>query len=79
MDNDRIKLNPEELDKVSGGYIFDADEGWEVIDDNTGEVIAGGLSEDEAVDLCFKLGIDYDEIDWDALKELRKIKKKIEK
>ena len=71
MADDKIRLNPEELDKVSGGYLFDADEGWEVIDDRTGDVIAGGLSEDEAVNLCFKLGIDYDEIDWDELNDLR--------
>ena len=76
---DKIKLNPEELDNVSGGYIYEAGDGWEVIDDYNGEVIAGGLSERDAKALCCELGLEYEEIDWNTLKELRKIKKKIEK
>ena len=70
---DKDKLNLEDLDNISGGYIFQTGYGWEVINDETGDVIADGFSREEAEAFCRSKGIKCREIDEFELEDLRRL------
>ena len=66
------KLSAEDLNDVSGGYIYAADEGWQVIDDKNGKVLKGPMTWRNAIKYCQENGLDTKEIDWMDLNKLRK-------
>ena len=68
---DKSKLSEEELKEVSGGYIFEINGGYEVIDDKTGDVIVGNLTYGQAVRYCLNSDIGTREINWGQLSRLR--------
>ena len=68
------ELNDEQLEKVGGGYIFNANNGpygFEIIDDNTGEVIARDYPILAAQQYCQDHGLSSDWISWEELLSLR--------
>ena len=68
------KLNEEELKDASGGYIYNHmgdTYGWEVIDDNTGEVIDRNFHRSAAEEYCRAHGINPARITWEELEKLR--------
>ena len=68
---DKSKLSEEELKEAAGGYIFETDDGYEVIDDHTGEVLNSGLKYIQAVVYCNDFGIGTRELNWQQLNKLR--------
>ena len=69
-----IELPDEIMDAVAGGYIFKAREvenGYEVINDTTGDVMASGLTRAEARSKAEELGQTPAAIDWSTLKDIR--------
>ena len=69
---DKSKLSEEELKELSGGYLFDTDNGYEVIDDKTGDVIVGNLTYAQAVRYCLNENIGTKQLSWWQLSQLRK-------
>ncbi len=73
------KLPDESLDKVNGGFIFNASgisgadprKHWEVINSETGETVARCETEDEAKEKARKRKINRFRIEWDDLCDLR--------
>ena len=68
---DKSKLTEEELKEAGGGYIFETDDGYEVIDDNTGEVLRSGLKYIQAVSYCNNWGVGTRILNWQQLNKLR--------
>ena len=68
------ELNEEQLEKVGGGYIFNAKNGpygFEIIDDDTGAVIARDYPIFAAQKYCEDHGLSPDWISWEDLLALR--------
>ena len=70
------KMENEELKEVNGGYLFGSgdhlNDKWEVIDDNTGEVLAKFQTWDEAERAAREqYGMSTEIIFWDKLRDLR--------
>lgn len=67
-------LNPEDLDEISGGYIYHArmydDYRWELIDIN-GQVVSRYDSRKDAEKAAERLGYRKDKISWSKLKGIR--------
>ena len=55
----------------AGGYIVEGADPYEVIDDNTGNVVAKFSVESKAVRYALDHGYRYDRISWSELKALR--------
>ncbi len=80
-DMNEKKIKNEDLESVSGGYIFDATKidrspetfrkRWEVIDDITGEVRGAFDRLGKAEEVADDLGLSKDRIEWDFVNELR--------
>lgn len=67
-------LSDENLDKMSGGYIFQNSEGdWAVIDED-GKEVALLDDEDEAIAEAARRGLSTEEIEWSELRKKRGIK-----
>ncbi len=77
------KMDDENLDKVNGGLIFNAkdikgsdpDYHWELIDDNTGNVMGRYKSYDKAAQDAVETGRSTEITDWERLTGLRDRKK----
>lgn len=67
-------VEPEELEKVTGGYIFNVEPGyagveskrWEVIDDSDGKVLGRYATKKEALKMSKIKGQSSKEIYWDG-------------
>lgn len=80
-DMNEKKIKNEDLESVSGGYIFDVTElygglrclqkKWEVIDDNTGEVRGSYSSQLKAMNKAEELGLSKYQIFWEDVKKIR--------
>ena len=82
ISKDELKkaLSKEELDKVSGGYVFEILDGfdaegplftYEVIDDDTGNVMESFDYLDQAREYARSHGMSGERINWDQLKAIR--------
>lgn len=68
---DASMLSDEELEGVSGGYVFEFDCRWEVIDDITGNVLATCALQEDAEELADAHGVSSVEVSWDKVARLR--------
>ena len=68
---DQSKLTEEELKDAAGGYLFETRQGYEVIDDETGDVITSGLTYGQAVSYCLNWDVGTRELSWPQLNKLR--------
>ena len=78
MKNSIKELHSNEMEQISGGYIFDASRfysdivfAWEVIDDETGNVMAVCATSDMAMQEAAALGLSTRRIGWSEVVELR--------
>ena len=68
---DKKLIKDDELDNVTGGYIFKTYDSWYEIIDNVGNVVERFGSLDNAKKKCAELGYNTDMIDWESLYALR--------
>ena len=68
---DKSKLSDEGLEQVSGGYVMNNSDRYDVIDDFTGDVRESNLSYDEAIQYCQSRGLETKELSWKQLERLR--------
>ena len=76
---DNILINPDKLDDISGGVIFnatgivgsDANNPWEVLDDKDGHVVARFSTEWAARSAVGGLNENYMEVNWNQVQQLR--------
>ncbi|MBO5552258.1 MAG: hypothetical protein J5966_09900 [Lachnospiraceae bacterium] len=82
LDNKKGKLDESQLDRISGGVIFDASDidgadsrnPWELLDDTTGATLGRFPSRDAAVAAAGSKGKNHMVVNWDQVQELRGLK-----
>ena len=74
----RKELSPEELESVTGGYLFNQQnipgggkDVWEVIDDVTGEVLGTTTDKNEALRYCKRRRLSTEELAYFQVEHLR--------
>lgn len=66
------KLTSKDIEKVDGGYLFHNDnDGWKVVDDETGAILESSSNKRVASQACVKRGLSCKEISWRQLNNLR--------
>ena len=78
MTDNKKKINDDELENVSGGYLFNQSNCpggganvWEVIDNKTGEVLYETGDKNKAIKACKEVGLETDELEYWQLGHLR--------
>lgn len=71
MNTEMKELNLNEMELASGGYLFKGDNGIEIIDDNTGDVLYTTRNLLTLYDIVDQFGVSSRFIIWEELARLR--------